>query len=306
MARRARRWSQDLALLAGGLVLAAAPLSQADEIQLRGGGRISGVVVEKTDRTITIETGPGRVTLPLSLVETVVDSRSVIEVWQERSRALSDGDVQGWAALARWAEAQSLVTQARAAWQHVLSSEPQNTEANAALDRVLLDGTWRTREDANRAQGLVPFDGRWVSRAEHDALLEQQAAESAAARSQREAEVRLREAEARVREAEANAREAEAAATQAADDGGLPVYGAYGCGGYGCNGYGDGGHGHEYGRGGQRQRRDGGDHHNDRPEAAPAPAATPQPSAIGPTKPVSPARPRPVPADSKPRGSKVR
>ena len=105
MARRARRWSRELAFLASALVLAAAAVARADEIQLRGGGCISGVVVEKTARTITIETGPGQVTLPLSLVEKIVDSRSVIEIWQERSGALSSGDAQGWAALARWAEA---------------------------------------------------------------------------------------------------------------------------------------------------------------------------------------------------------
>ena len=69
-------------------------MTGADEIQLRGGGRLSGVVVEKTDRTITIETGPGQVTLPLSLVEKIVDGRSVIEIWQERSSALASDDAR--------------------------------------------------------------------------------------------------------------------------------------------------------------------------------------------------------------------
>ncbi len=257
------------------LALAAAPLTQADEILLRGGGRISGVVVEKTDRTITIETGPGQVTLPLSLVEKVVDGRSVIETWQERSTSLASSDAPGWAALARWAEAQSLVTQARAAWQRVLTVDPQNAEANAALGRVQMDGTWLGREEAYRAQGLVPFEGRWVSRAEHDALLQQQVAENAAARSEREAEVRLREAEARAREAEARAREAENAVEDSSDGSdGIPIWAV----GFGSD---DDGH-----RGPRRRRRDRDeDRHRPRPEPQPTPVPTPPPSRLGPTHP---------------------
>ncbi len=233
---QARQAMRGLGFLAGALLVAALPLA-AEEIQLRSGGRISGVVVEKTDRTITIETGPGQVTIPLSLVDKIVSSHSAIEVWQERSSALGPGDAQGWADLARWAEAQGLETQARTAWRRVLTADPKNAEANAALGRVLMDGTWMSQEAAYRAQGLVPYRGRWVTPAEHDALLRQDVAESAAARSQREAEARVREAEARAQEAEARARAAEVQAQYS--DGGIPVYPGYGC-SYGCGGYGYG------------------------------------------------------------------
>ena len=127
----------------------------------------------------------------------------------------------------------------------MLTINPQNAEANAALGRVLLDGTWLAREEAYRAQGLVPFEDRWVSQAERGTLIQQRAAESAAALGQREAELRLREAEARAREAEARAREAESAATHASrwKATAYPVWGGYGygwsrmSGGYG-SGYG--------------------------------------------------------------------
>ena len=44
----------------------------ADEVLLKGGGRVSGVVVDRTATAVVIETGPGRVTLPLTRVEKIV------------------------------------------------------------------------------------------------------------------------------------------------------------------------------------------------------------------------------------------
>ncbi len=240
----------------GGFVLAAAAWATADEIQLRGGGTVSGIVVQKTNQAITIETSPGLVTLPMSRVEKVVSSRSPLEIWRERSNTLSPKDVEGWAALARWAEQQRLETQARAAWEHVLSINPRNAEANAALGRVQVNGAWVSREEAYRAQGLVQFEGRWLSRAEYEAVIQERAAEAAANLGRQEAELRIREAQARAREAEARARGAEAAnMAQTYEGDGLPL--GYTYGGYyppydGAYGglYGDGLHGRlPFGRG---------------------------------------------------------
>ena len=118
--------------------LAAAP-ALADEIHLKGGGRVTGRVVERTATRLTIETGPGSVTLPMSRVEKIVEGRSAIEVFAERAAELAPSDVQGWAELARWAEERDLLTQARQAWQRVLSHDPGNAEANESLGRVALD-----------------------------------------------------------------------------------------------------------------------------------------------------------------------
>jgi len=214
--------------------LVAAGLSAAtvspDEIFLRGGGRVSGVVVERTSQAIVVETGPGRVTLSMALVEKVVEGRSALEAHHERAAALEPGDVEGWAALARWAAVRDLLTQSREAWQRVLAADPSHPEANAALGRVEVDGTWMGEAEAYRARGYVSFEGRWVTPAEHEALVRERALEEQAARERREAELRVREAEARAREAEARALEAEAAA-QPADEG-IPLWWGWGWGGY--------------------------------------------------------------------------
>lgn len=221
----------------GALLVAAAATAPAwpDEILLRNGGRISGVVVEKTARAVVIETGPGRVTLPLSRVERIVEGRSALDGYRERAAELASGDVEGWAALARWAAERELVTQSRQAWQRVLATDPSHPEANAALGRVELNGAWMAEDDAYRARGFVSFEGRWVTPVEHAALLRERESEAAAALEQREADLRVREAEARVREAEARAE----AAAQQPMDGGIPLgyaYGGYGYGGYGWGG----------------------------------------------------------------------
>ena len=206
-----------IGVVAAGLSVATA---SSDEILLRGGGRVSGVVVERTRDAIVVEAGPGRVTLSMALVEKVVEGRSTLEAYHERAGALEPGDVEGWADLARWAAERELLTQSREAWQRVLAADPSRPEANAALGRVEVDGTWMGEAEAYRARGYVSFEGRWVTPAEHEALVRERAEEEASARETREAGLRVREAEARAREAEARAREAEAAAQPV--DGGIP------------------------------------------------------------------------------------
>jgi hypothetical protein len=205
----------------------AAPAT-SDEIVLRGGGRVTGVIVERTPDAVVIETAPGRLTFPMKRVEKIVESRSALEEYQERAAALAPGDAAGWATLARWAAERDLLTQSREAWQRVLAAEPSHPEANAALGRVELDGAWVSEDEAYRARGYVQHEGRWVTPAEHEALVRERAAEEAAAQERREADLRVREAEARAREAEARAREAEAGAQQATEDGGIPLWWGWG------------------------------------------------------------------------------
>ena len=211
-----------LLLLAASLAAPAA----ADEIFLRGGGRVSGVIVQRTSEAVTVETAPGLLTLSMKRVERIVEGRSAVEEFQDRASRLAPGDFNGWAALARWAADHDLVTHSREAWHRVVAVNPAHPEANAALGLVQLGGEWMSESEAYRARGYVEYEGRWVTPAEHDALLQQEAAEEAARLQNREAELRVREAEARAREAEARAREAESAG--AAADEGIPLWWGWG------------------------------------------------------------------------------
>lgn len=239
----------------GAIVLTASLTSAlgADEIHLVGGGRISGEIVERTASRIVLETGPGRVTLPMSRITKVVVSPSALSEFRARARGLAPGDAAGWAALAEWALQRDLATQAREAYQRVVAIDPGHAQANAGLGRALVDGRWLSEEESYRAQGLVLLDGAWVTPSERELALRER---SAADLFERESAARVREAEARARAAEAEAQraEAEAASADQPAEYGLPYWPYV---------YGGGGRAHP-----RHPRRD-------RPDPEPPPPVTP-------------------------------
>ncbi len=99
------------------LCLAPVGLANADEVLLRGGGKVSGVIVERTASSVVVEVGPGLVTLPLARVLSIQEGPSALATYRERASRLAGGDVAGWLALGRWARQQDLSTQAHEAFE---------------------------------------------------------------------------------------------------------------------------------------------------------------------------------------------
>jgi hypothetical protein len=204
--------------------------SFADELVLKNGARISGVVVDQTATAVTLEVGPGRVTLPMSRVEKVLGGPSSLEMYRERAGRLGPADVSGWLALGLWAKDNGLSTQARAAYERVLALDPGNEVAHRSLGHVFVDNRWLSEEESYRARGLLSFEGQWVTPEERASILRERSDDAIARQARAEAEARAREAEARADAAEADARRAETS------EGGIPldpyVYGpGYGYGG---------------------------------------------------------------------------
>jgi hypothetical protein len=185
-------------------------LAHADSVFLKGGGEIKGEIVEQTADVVVLEVGPGRITLPMRNVTRIVSSTTDLGVFHARAAALAPRDVNGWLSLARWAQARDLGTQAREAYERVLEADPYNVDAHLGLGHVRMGDSWMSVADANRARGLVEFEGTWMTSAERQDRMVERAAMAQERQSLREAEARAREAEARVREAEARARAAEA------------------------------------------------------------------------------------------------
>jgi hypothetical protein len=190
----------------------------ADEIHLHGGGRLIGIVVEKTAQSVEIEVGAGRVTVPLSVVARIVASTSALSHYQARARELPSNDVEGWLDLAEWAHASELSTQAREAYLRVLDVEPGNATARRGLGYTQVGSEWMTKDEAMQARGYVLLDGDWVTEAYRDSVLMEREAERRHLADTERARLELAEAEARAREAEARARVAEAEAKRATDD----------------------------------------------------------------------------------------
>lgn len=201
----------------------------ADEVYLKGGGQISGRIVSRSATTIEVDVGAGRIGVPASSVVRIEEGRSALQEFEERAASLSAGDVEGWLALGEWASAHGLSSQAREAYNRVLSVSPGEPRANAALGNVQMNGRWMSEDESYRARGYVWYEGDWITAAEHQSIERERAAEAERDKQRRQAEQaesRAREAEAKAAEAEAKAREAEA--QQASD--GLPLWYGWGAG----------------------------------------------------------------------------
>lgn len=193
----------------------------ADEVLLKGGGKVSGRILSRNEKSVEVDVGAGTVTIPMTSVVRIDEKRSPLDDYYERAGQLRQDDVAGWMKLASWASMQGLGTQARTAFEHVIAVDPGHAEAHQALGHVLLDGRWVTQEESYRARGYVQFEGEWMTPAEQNAILAQRSAAQQAEIDRLDAERRAREAEARAAEAEARAREAESAVPGNA---GFPLY----------------------------------------------------------------------------------
>jgi hypothetical protein len=174
--------------------LVAAPVF-ADEVYLRGGGKFSGEIVERTEDSVTVDIGGGVITAPMSSVVRIEESVSPLQEYRTRAAAIPAGDAEGWRQLARWAQQNTLSSQAWDAYSQVVAILPNDEEANRALGRVQLDGRWVSEEESYRAQGYVEFEGQWMKPGERQAILDERRAEEQAARQANEAEIQAIQAE---------------------------------------------------------------------------------------------------------------
>jgi hypothetical protein len=208
--------SPQILLLA--LLVGAPSASRADVVHLKSGGKLEGRIVEQTESSVEVDIGAGTMTLPMSSVERIEEGRSPLDDYDERVRGLAENDLDGWLELARWASGMGLGTQSLRAYEHVLTLDPKNPEANRAQGRVEVDGSWMTEDEAYRARGYVQFEGQWMTPGEQESILRTREADRAAAQA------RAQSAEAQAREAEAQARQAEAQTQAQQPTYGIPLY----------------------------------------------------------------------------------
>jgi hypothetical protein len=199
----------------------------ADVVYLKGGGKVTGRIVKRTDSALQVEVGAGTIGVPTSSVDRIVEGRSPLDEYAERASALQPGDRSGWTELGRWASDQGLTRQSREAYNRVLAIDPSDPEANNAMGRAQVNGQWMTEDEANQANGFVKLDGEWMTPNEAQAIARQRAAEDDAERAQAAAHARVAEAEQRAHEAEERARAAQA---QADVQPGIPLYWGWGWG----------------------------------------------------------------------------
>ncbi len=214
------------------LALTASPLL-GDELVLKGGGRVTGEIVQETEAAVTVDIGAGTMTVQKSSVVRIEKSVSPLQKYRADAAALAPGDVESWRELGRWAASQGLPKQAREAFSKVKAVLPDDPEANRALGLVLLDGHWVTEKESFTARGFVQFEGEWMMPAEKQAILEERQAMEEADRQELAAQI---EAD-RVEQAEREEREAAEAAENDIWQGPLDQLPSYDYGSYGYSGY---------------------------------------------------------------------
>ena len=183
----------------------------ADVLHLRTGGRIEGVLTRETATSLTIDVGMGQLSVPRSSVLRIERKDSALSEYRTRLTAIHPGDITAYADLARFAAGNGLRSESRLMWARVLSLDPRNVEAHLFLGHVFVDGNYVDEDQANRARGLVSFDGRWMTPAEQESLLRQRERRASDDRRVDEARRATREAEDRTRRAEAEVARASAA-----------------------------------------------------------------------------------------------
>lgn len=182
------------------LALAASPVL-GDELFLKGGGRVTGEIVNETAAALTVDIGAGSMTVPKASVVRVEKSASPLQQYRAKAASLAPEDEEGWRALGRWAASQGLATQAREAFTKVKAIAPNDPEANQALGLVLLDGSWVTEKESLTARGFVQFEGEWMAPAERQAILEERRAGEEADRQALDAQIQADQEERAAREA---------------------------------------------------------------------------------------------------------
>lgn len=179
------------------IVMAAVP-ALADDVYLRGGGQITGQIIDQTDDSVTVDIGGGTITAKMSSVVKIDHKESPLQEFRTRAAKIPAGDAEAWRKLARWAQGYSLSSQARQAYREVLKILPDDPEANKAIGMVQLDGKWVTAEESYRARGYVQFEGKWMTPAEKQSIIAGRQAEqahAAAVRKENDAKVAQIEAQ---------------------------------------------------------------------------------------------------------------
>lgn len=200
------------------VALVAAPLF-ADDVYLKGGGRVTGEIVERSDESVTVDIGSGTISVRTASIVRIEASVSPSQEYRDRAAKTAAGDAEGWRELARWATGNALATQAGQAWSKVAAVLPDDEEANRALGRVRVDGRWISEAESYRARGFVEFEGEWMTPAERQSIQDERRARDEA---DRQSETQRLQAEQQA-DAERAAREEED--RQEFLRGGLPQYG---------------------------------------------------------------------------------
>jgi hypothetical protein len=133
----------------------------ADEVILRNGSLLSGVVREDGDRVI-LEMDYGTMTFKKMDVKSINRGEDVVSQFQ--AKALAATDIKTMLELAAWAKDKGLAGRASELYRKVLVLDPDQSEARKSLGYEKVNGLWLSGDDLMVAKGFVKVGGRWMTR----------------------------------------------------------------------------------------------------------------------------------------------
>lgn len=154
----------------GALSLIIVQAAKGDTIVLKGGGRITGKILEddrpaaenKPDDVLQIRTREGVVlAVPRTQVEEVV-RLSPVQAEYERLREKTPDTVEGNFTLADWCRDHHLPQQREFHLRRVIELDPDNARARALLGYQKVGNEWKTRDEIMKSMGYVLYKGRWM------------------------------------------------------------------------------------------------------------------------------------------------
>jgi hypothetical protein len=156
------------------IALSLASAALADEVVLRNGSSISGVVREDGDRVV-VEMDYGSMTFKKIDVKAIHRGEDLVSQFQEKAKAATD--VKSLMELASWARDKGLAGRAQDLYRKVIALDGDQAEARKALGYEKVNGLWLSGDELMTAHGFVKVGGRWMNKDSADRLLEQEAQE---------------------------------------------------------------------------------------------------------------------------------
>src|ERR1041384_5173662 len=121
------------------LALIAPPL-RADEGELTSGAVIEGKVTDLGDSIKVVRSGSS-IVYPKSMIRKITPKKTNEEIYEERTKALKDADLEGRLALARWCLQQKLAKEAATEFKKAVAIAPENEEARKGAGYVKVGDT---------------------------------------------------------------------------------------------------------------------------------------------------------------------
>ncbi|MEM8883118.1 MAG: hypothetical protein AAGD14_03525 [Planctomycetota bacterium] len=151
-------------------IFLAASWAHADEVYLKDGRVLSGVVVRKGSK-IYVSDRDAQYVLRASEIKDkkgIVAGKSFMHEFEERLALLDDEDAEAIYEFGLWLEENEWASRARNAYERVIEIDEDHRGARRKLGYKKYEGEWVSPEELNRRKGLVQWevDGKWYTK--HD------------------------------------------------------------------------------------------------------------------------------------------